>query len=58
MYAPLYVYRTAYGIGDSKFRKILEMTFPTPPGHHRLPIGQGFAAQRIRFIASSLRDRL
>ena len=21
------------------------MTFPTPPGHHRLPMGQGFAAQ-------------
>ena len=34
-----------YEIGDPKFRKILEMTFPTPPGHHRLPMGQGFAAQ-------------
>ena len=34
-----------YGIGDSKFRKILEMTFPTPPRHHRLPMDQGFAAQ-------------
>jgi hypothetical protein len=34
-----------YGIGESKFRKILEMTFPTPPRHHRLPMDQGFAAQ-------------
>jgi hypothetical protein len=33
--------------------KNLEMTFPTPPDHLRLPMGKGFAAQRIRFNASS-----
>jgi hypothetical protein len=36
---------TYYGIRDSKFRKFLERPFPTPPGHHRLSMGQGFVAQ-------------
>jgi hypothetical protein len=44
-YTSIWGHTAYYGIGDSKFRKILEMTFPTPPRHHRLPMDQGFAAQ-------------